>query len=141
MFRTLSDGPNATSLWRCITHGEWTSTIEIQGERLYMAPALWLNTYGTPDGGNIWQAERNAFVMEHFNKGCWTVKRCFMDQYMFYFNYFTDEPIGPDEMEEAKVRCGGVEKFEQELVRGDTSLQENAEGRKPRARSVDGCMD
>ena len=72
------------------------------GERLYMA--LWLNTYGTPDGGNIWQAERNNFVLEHFNKGRWTVKRCFMDQCMFYFNYFTDEAVGPEEVDEARER-------------------------------------
>ena len=49
---------------------------------------------------------------------------------MFYFNYFTDEPIGPEEMEEAKVRCGSVEKFEKELVRGDTSLRMSKGGKR-----------
>ena len=48
------------------------------GERLYMA--LWLNTYGTPDGEKIWQGQCNKFIKEHFNKGPWTVQKCFMDQ-------------------------------------------------------------
>ena len=60
----------------------------VTGQRLYMA--LWLNTFGTPDGGNIWQGERNKFIKKHFNKGPWTVKKCFMDQCMFYFNYNLD---------------------------------------------------
>ena len=98
------------------------------GERLYMA--LWLNTYGTPDGGNIWQAERNNFVLEHFNKGRWTVKRCFMDQCMFYFNYFTDEAVGPEEVEEARARSGSVKDFEEKPVRGETSLRMSMGGKR-----------
>ena len=37
----------------------------VTSERLYTA--LWLNTYGTPDGGNIWQGERNTFILKRFN--------------------------------------------------------------------------
>ena len=47
---------------------------------------------------------------------------------MFYFNYSTDELIGPEEMEEAKVRCGSVAKFEKELMGGATSLKMSTGG-------------
>ena len=37
--------------------------------------------------------------------------------------------LGPEEMEEAKVHCGSVEKFEKELMRGDTSLRMSKGGK------------
>ena len=94
------------------------------GERLYMA--LWLNTYGTPDGGNIWQGERNKSIKKHFNKGPWTFQKCFMDQCMFCFNYQTDEKVDEEEWTEAKQRSrrsGSVKEFEENVVRGTANLR------------------
>ena len=97
------------------------------GEQLYMA--LWLNTYGTPDGGNIWQGERNKFTKDHFNTGRWTVKKCFMDQCMFYFIYQTGEMVCAEELGEARVRSGSVHEFEENMVRGTNTLRMSKGGR------------
>ena len=36
-----------------------------EGERLYMC--LHRNTYGKPDGANLWGDERDDFILEKFN--------------------------------------------------------------------------
>ena len=38
---------------------------------------------------------------------------------MLYFNYFTDESVGPEEVDEAKVRSGSVKDFEEKPVSAD----------------------
>ena len=83
--------------------------------------ALWLNTYGTPDGGNIWQGERNTFILKRFNVYPWMCKACLMDQCMYYVAYTTTEPVPESEAAEAKERSGGVPEFQKQLYRGTDS--------------------
>ena len=91
----------------------------VTGERLYMA--LWLNTYGTPDGGNIWQGERDTFILKRFNIHPWTCKACLMDQCMYYFTYTTTEPVPESEAADARERSGSVPEFHKQLHRGTDS--------------------
>ena len=92
----------------------------VTGERLYMA--LWLNTYGTPDGGNIWQGERNTFILKRFNVHPWTYKACLMDQCMYYLAYTTTEPVPESEAAETKERSSSVPEFQKQLYRGTDLL-------------------
>ena len=66
------------------------------GQRLYMC--LHKNTYGKPDGANLWHSERDTFWLTHFNgaQGCtiiWTCVRLIKEQSMFKFTRTTDDTV------------------------------------------------
>ena len=42
---------------------------------------------------------------------------------MFYFTYQTDEKVGEEELEEARVRSGGIKEFEENMVQGASTLR------------------
>ena len=59
------------------------------GKQLYMC--LHRNTYGKPDGANLWYKERDGFWLDHFNDDQknpgWTCRRMVMEQTLFEFTY------------------------------------------------------
>ena len=61
----------------------------VAGEALYMC--LHRNTYGTPDGANLWYKERDGFWLEHFNDAeknpGWTCRQLIIEQTLFEFTY------------------------------------------------------
>ena len=60
-----------------------------KGQRLYMC--LHRNTYGKPDGANLWYKERDSFWLEFFNDNeknpGWKCRQLIMEQTLFEFTY------------------------------------------------------
>ena len=60
-----------------------------EGKRLYMC--LHRNTYGKPDGANLWYKERDGFWLTFFNDNeknpGWKCKQLIMEQTLFEFTY------------------------------------------------------
>ena len=60
-----------------------------QGDKLYMC--LHRNTYGKPDGANLWYKERDGFWLAFFNDSeknpGWTCRQLIMEQTLFEFTY------------------------------------------------------
>lgn len=71
-------------------------------QQLYMC--LHQNTYGKPDGSNLWNKERDGFWLNFFNdeerNPGWSCRRFIMEQSMFEFTLTTEEG---DSGEEVKV--------------------------------------
>jgi site-specific DNA-cytosine methylase len=64
-----------------------------QGEKLYMC--LLKNTYGKPDGANLWYKERDTFWLTFFNDEDqmpgWTCRQFVMEQSLFEFTWSKDD--------------------------------------------------
>ena len=62
-----------------------------KGEKLYMV--LLKNTYGKPDGANLWYKERDSFWLESFNdeinseRPGWSCRQLVMEQSLFEFKW------------------------------------------------------
>ena len=66
------------------------------GEELYMC--LHKNTYGKPDGANLWHKERDSFWLQHFDESRgglsgWSCKRLVKEQSLFIFTWSHDAVI------------------------------------------------
>ena len=63
------------------------------GEKLYMC--LHRNTYGKPDGANLWYKERDGFWLDFFNDGeknpGWSCRQLVMEQTLFEFTLITPQ--------------------------------------------------
>ena len=64
-----------------------------RGEKLYMC--LHRNTYGKPDGANLWYKERDGFWLSFFNdpeqNPGWSCRQFIMEQTLFEFTYITPQ--------------------------------------------------
>ena len=77
---------------------------QFNAANLQLFMLLWKNTYGKKDGGNLWEHERNTFILMEFNQCGWKAKRLKSEPCLFFITvdiYFCIVDIYTDDFDMA----------------------------------------